>query len=190
MSRTWTATKKPMSRDRLIGCDALFSVFSGKGLGCRIAGQLDDVVRAVRKQAVVVLPFFALSGFVEVGSATACEMPDARKTDIPALCVGVNLNLKHWAARPASGDSIGAGCGGFGFCLSGASLSSKSGGGGGDFGSGGHGIVWLVGASLPADDGKIPNRLGLSRNIFNYFSTPPLGLPENAYSPDTRQGNS
>ena len=27
MSRTWTATKKPMSRDRLIGCDALLSVF-------------------------------------------------------------------------------------------------------------------------------------------------------------------
>ena len=27
MSRNWTATKKPMSRDRLIGCDALFWVF-------------------------------------------------------------------------------------------------------------------------------------------------------------------
>lgn len=157
-----------------------FGIGLGKSFLRCIASEADDVFRAVGKQAVVVLPFFALAGLVEIGSATASEMPYAGKTDVSSLCVSVNFDLKHWTARAPSGGSVGAGCGSLGGCFGSSSLASEGGGGGGDIGGVCHGIVWLVGASLPADEGTIPNRLGFARTIFDYFSPPPLGLPENA----------
>ena len=81
--------------------------------------------------------------------------------------------------RTATQSAIGADCGGLRFGLGGASFTSKGCGCGADFGGGGHGIVWLVGASLPADRDNLAKRLGLSRTIFNYFSGPSLGLPHN-----------
>lgn len=74
--------------------------------------------------------------------------------------------LDRWAA---SLGSVGAGGGGLGFGLRGASFASKGCGCVADFGVGAHGVFWLVGALSPADVRTIPNRLGYAIKISNYF---------------------
>jgi hypothetical protein len=74
--------------------------------------------------------------------------------------------------RTASLAPIGAGSFSAFFGLDGAE-------GLGGFVFGGHGIGCLVGASLPADEFNLSQRLVLSNKIRNYFHGPIPGLPHN-----------
>ena len=149
----------------MVRSDVLLSVF---GLAVLSLETRD----AVRSQ------FYGLSGSVHMGQT----LPQK----------GCNTRLGHtnpWCSSNAveSGGECGAtalravgACGGcLCFGLGGASFASKGGGGGADFGVGGHGLLELGRASLPADVETIPNRLGYARDFSNYFHGPFQGLPLN-----------
>lgn len=190
MRATESAHEKANEPRKLIGCDALFSV----GLPRRVNGGPEIIEKRRQMRKVAVLAAFAPDSRLDV-FATASEQRQGRMISISLvgnadqklmagterprpgdenesvsakvdpLLFPVFIPDQGISGRAAAKFRIAAGGNGLGFAGNFSSLASEGGGGVADFVGSGHGILGLVGASLPADRNKLPNRLGYARKI-------------------------
>ena len=148
----------------MVGNDVLLSVFGsgvaiGEALHTPVLGRREVAGRLCRwktlgRNNVALVCLNAPFTFALV------EADDAAGKELVA-------NPQTWRASALG--SVGSHGGGFNFGFGLSAFASKGCGGGCNVGGSGHGLVWLVGALLPADVETIPNRLGYARKSLNYF---------------------